>query len=467
MRPGRLGSVIRGNLAFIVVVVIAALIRIAVALAYWPALFWFDSWHYVDIAYSNSPVGIAADRPSGYPLILRLLFSAVREPVVVTTLQHLAGLTVGALTYTLLVRLGIRRGLAAAVAASVLLNSYAIALEQYVLAEAFFGLALFASSYLLITRHSRTGLAVSGLLMAAAVLMRTVGLFAVPVWLLYLAWRRREAALIASGALAVALPLLAYAAMHSAAGSGFGITQSDGWALYSRVGRIADCRKVDVPKGTRRLCEPGGPSHTATGWYFWDPASPANRSFGGVGAGDSAKSNQALGSFAKAVIRDRPGAYASIVARDLARYLGPRGWPENITLTLPDYGKPEGRTRVGERHRRHYLPNYERRIAPPAGDLQTYQHVLHMPPWLLGLAVVLVVGELLALIILRTRPAHAAEAFLLCGMGVSMLAAASAANGFIARYAIPLVPLLVCAGTIGAVESAAALRRSWRKEPTA
>ena len=73
-----------------------------------------------------------------------------RSLAAITVAQHLAGLVTGVLVYALILRLRLPRWLATAGAALVVLDAYAIALEQQVLAEAFFTLALVASFYLVV-----------------------------------------------------------------------------------------------------------------------------------------------------------------------------------------------------------------------------------------------------------------------------------------------------------------------------
>jgi hypothetical protein len=179
---------IRSHWALAVVLALAVAVRAGVAIAYRPAIFFGDSWAYLDLAYNGSPVGLAPDRPSGYPLLIDLLSLTGRSLVAITTVQHLAGLVVGVLVYALLLRLGLPRLLAAAAAAVALLDGYAIALEQQILAETFFALALTASMYLAVGRRGPAALAASGLLLAAAATMRTVALFAIPVWVVYVLW---------------------------------------------------------------------------------------------------------------------------------------------------------------------------------------------------------------------------------------------------------------------------------------
>src|SRR5947209_14783314 len=116
LRPvhdGHLASLLRGHTGLIAVLVAGTLLRIGVELAYRPALFFGDSWRYLHMTFSGFPVGILPSRPSGYPLLLRLLTAPGRDVLLVTVVQHIAGLVVGILVYVLLLRLGLRRLVAA------------------------------------------------------------------------------------------------------------------------------------------------------------------------------------------------------------------------------------------------------------------------------------------------------------------------------------------------------------------
>ena len=150
----RLNEVLARHWAIALVLVLAATVRVVAAIAYRPAIFFGDSWAYLDLAYRGDPVGFAPDRPSGYPLLIDLLSVAGRSLAAITTAQHLAGLAVGVLVYLLSTRIGLPRIVGAGAAALVLFDSYAIALEQQILAEAFFTLALVASLYLVVGQGS-------------------------------------------------------------------------------------------------------------------------------------------------------------------------------------------------------------------------------------------------------------------------------------------------------------------------
>src|SRR3954467_11650449 len=141
------------------------------------------------MAHGGGIVTFAPLRPSGYPLILKVLHALP----VITTAQHLAGLATATLVYATCNALGLRRGLATVAAAFVALDAWAIALEQYVLTEAFFALALMLAVWAsLIARESSREIALgfAGLCLAAATLMRPVGLFAVPAWIVWMLWTR-------------------------------------------------------------------------------------------------------------------------------------------------------------------------------------------------------------------------------------------------------------------------------------
>ena len=176
------------------------------------------------------------------------------------------------------------RWLATAGAAVVLLDAYAIALEQQILAEAFFTLALAASFFLVAGRdRGAVALAASGALLAAAATMRTAALFAVPVWAVYVVWAHRRPRLIGPAALGLMLPLLVYASWQAADTGRFGLTQADGWFLYGRVGEIADCGNADVPAAARPLCNRNARDRReGAAYHIWNADGPARRTFGGM-----------------------------------------------------------------------------------------------------------------------------------------------------------------------------------------
>jgi hypothetical protein len=125
----------------------------------------------------------------GYSLLIRLLTVPGRDVSQIVVLQHLGGLVIGTLIYATLIRARLPRVFAAGAAALVLLDGYAITLEQYLMLDTFFTLTLLLALLVLVWPRlefgahqsprirARTG-ALVGCLLAAAVLQREVGLFA-------------------------------------------------------------------------------------------------------------------------------------------------------------------------------------------------------------------------------------------------------------------------------------------------
>jgi hypothetical protein len=119
-------AILRTHWPIVIVLAAATVVRIGVAIAYWPAVFFGDSWSYLNLAYEG---GFAPDRPSGYPQAIHLLSVFGRDLGTITIAQHLAGLVTGVLVYALMLRLRLSRWLATVGAAVVVLDAYAIALE--------------------------------------------------------------------------------------------------------------------------------------------------------------------------------------------------------------------------------------------------------------------------------------------------------------------------------------------------
>ena len=176
------------------------------------------------------------------------------------------------------------------------------------------------------------------LLLAAATTMRTAALFAVPVWLLYVLWAHRRPRLIGPAALGLMLPLLAYASWHAA---------DTGPVRAHAGGRLVPVR----PRGRdRRLWQRGHPVRCPAALQPQRARPPggcgvphlerrrpgaAHLRRDELGPRPAGRSNDALRGFARAIIRDRPGALRAAgpgrlpallhSRRPRARELRPRG----------------------------------------------------------------------------------------------------------------------------------------------
>src|ERR1700749_2201202 len=129
-----LGRLIRPNRPFVIVLAVAAALRIVVMLGYPPAMFFNDSYNYMTDAVTAVPDDV---RSSGYPLFLRVL-----EPLhslnVVTGLQALMGLAMGVAIYALLRRRGLPWWGATILALPVLFDVWELQLEHMGAADTLF-----------------------------------------------------------------------------------------------------------------------------------------------------------------------------------------------------------------------------------------------------------------------------------------------------------------------------------------
>jgi hypothetical protein len=454
---------VRRHAGLLAVTLLALGLRVETSAAYGPALFFPDSVGYIETAFAQDPVGFAPARPSGYSLAIRGIAELGGSLATITWLQHLAGLLVAAIVYVVVLRLGAGRLPATVAAAVVALDAYAIALEQHVMAESFSTLLIFGALALTALRpRGPLALGASGALLAAAATMRSAALFAVPVWLVYLAWSRIGWVRAATAVSCLVAPLLVYACLHQSATSTFGLTQSNGWFLYGRVGAIADCRALELPPGPeRRLCNRRAADRgQRPPYYIFNDHSPARRLFGWHGNERHwARVDAAVGHFALEVIGQRPIAYAGLVATDFARFFTPgvaslSGDDKNVTLP------PPAETRgVQPRQPLTVLgPPVERPRAPEA-TLRDYARVAHTPRWLMAaLALAGVASVLVGVASGGAEVPRRREVGLLVAAALAMLLGSAATSDFTLRYLLPSVPLLAAGGAVAVRELASALR---------
>jgi hypothetical protein len=473
---------LRPHWPIVAVVGVGVLVRVLTMVAYTPALLFPDSWGYIATAYSGPLFRLPTEHPIGYPLLVRLLTLPNRSLLELAAFQHLAGLGVGVAVYAALVRAGVNRWGATAAAALVLLDGYAITLEQYVMSDTFFGVTMLTAVLVLAwprlsaragsnepgtETEERPGgriwarALICGLLVAFASLEREVAPFAVPVILIYLAWIRAGSVAFVAFILALAIPLLAYSAAVDAKFNVFGLTATPGWTLYGRVAGFADCDGLKLEAAARPLCESKSQraSHpSAPDWYIWGP-SPARRLFKPATEPISsiASTNATLRSFSDAILRHQPLAFAEATLADFARYFTPdaTAYRDAVSATsLPVSVRLEATSPAS--HSRD-LPGLRPAVRSPAGLVRRYRSIVHLPRPALA---VLALAALLALII---RVPARREILLLAGGGVSLLLGTAATGGFALRYLVPVVPLLAIGGSIGASQIALWFKRTLDK----
>jgi hypothetical protein len=437
LRAGGLVRFGRRHRLFLALITGGLVARIVVTLAYQPAILFFDSLTYLANARDLVPPQV---RPLGYGAFLHLVIG-IGHLAAVPVVQHAIGLGIGVLIYALLLRLRVRRWLAALAAAPVLFDGFQLSLEQYVLSESLFELLIVAACVLLLWRRkpSVALAAGAGALFALAALTRSVGLVVlgpalVVAVLLTLPRPWPALALLA----AFALPVAGYATWFHSKHGKYGITALGGQMLYARVAPFADCTKLTLTAQERVLCprEPLG-QRMPVKRYMWSPTrSPVFRI-------PAESRDRVARQFARHVIVQQPVAYTRTVLGDalhafaltgsLAGDDGPGQWrfraqypvfrPDVITA-LHRYGYRHGVVRV--------------RLARA---LRSYQQVVfvHGPlfaaAFLAALLAVLGVGR-------ARRSGLRAATLLFAGLGLVLLLAPAASHDFTFRYRIPLVVLL-------------------------
>lgn len=439
---------------FVVVLAIAAALRIVVSLAYWPGLeLGGDSFSYLAGAQSLTP---GTWHPFGYSLFLKVL-SIFGSIGVVPIVQHLLGLALGVLIYALLIRLGVRRGLAVVAALPVLLDGYQLDIEQFVLAETLLdGLVLAGFALMVWDKRisSRRAAAVAALLVAAT-LTRVAAAPLLAVAGLYLLLRRQWRPLATYTGVAIAV-LVAYGAWYGATYGSFGYSDYTGYMLYARVAPFATCH-YDLPSKEALLCPRQSVARRTknTEFYTWYNGSPLYQ----PGLGDHHQRNVLAKRFAIDVIEHQPLAYAKAVLSDTWHYFTPGRWMAAARIELarfrfPDaaasYHKDKLHVTVADRG----FDNRPVRSDPhPAlyGFLRAYQDVIYTQGPLLLAALIggLAAGLGLLSMKARRRQARWAAAVFAAG-GFLIVFVPSLGAAFSYRLGMPLLVLLPPAGIVGA-----------------
>ncbi|GAA2723788.1 hypothetical protein [Actinocorallia aurantiaca] len=285
-----------------------ALLRVVSALGYRPALWFNDSYDYVQIALGPFPHPV---RPAGYGLFLWLL-RPFHSFELVVAVQHLLGLATGLLIYLLLTRRGLPPWGAALAAAPVLLDGGVIELESLVLSDTLFlFLVVAALTALLWPGNHPARLAAAGLLLSAATTTRTIGLPLLLLALLWLLLRRRWRAV---GLVAVTglLPLVGYAGWFHSENGRYGITATDGVFLWGRTAAFVRCENIS--EELRHLCPEGDPrDRKASSSQVWARESPIGWNYGEA---FDPQINKDAQRFAMQAILEQPLDYAGTVAYD-------------------------------------------------------------------------------------------------------------------------------------------------------
>ncbi len=317
---------------FAIVVVAAVAVRIVVVLGYPPILWFNDSYDYLYDAVTHIPDEV---RANGYPFLIDLLLP-LHSAYPLALLQAAMGVVIGIVIYALLRHRGLPWWGAALAALPVLFDSYELHLEHMVTADPLFIFLVTVAVVILCwnDRPSVLVMAIAGLLIGYATLVRSVGepLLAVVLVVMLVrrvGWRRLVTLLIAG-----IVPIAAYMFWFNGTYGKYALTESSGTFLYSRVSTFAECAKMKPPADIRPLCDPTPPYlRPASGEYLWaeNELWPDNHVttplFNLNNSGDTSQRftplvNGMAEKFAKAAILAQPFDYLRVVAHDTLHTFG-------------------------------------------------------------------------------------------------------------------------------------------------
>lgn len=312
-RAGALAGLLARHWALAALLAAGLALRAVALVAIYPGTFFSDSNDYVSAAATGT---LSLIRVSGYALFVWPFYEA-RSAAALIVVQHLIALGAATLLYAVLVRRGVPRWLAVLGVAPAVLDAYLISVEHTIMSDTVFHACVVAAIALLLWgERPRWGvLAVAGLLLGYAGVVRSVGAPFFAVFLVYLLVRR----LGWRSLLAFALPWVAvtagYAALFDAQHGHFAMNEYGARYLYARVAPFADCSRLSgVPADERRLC-PGPNDPVTTQGYLWAKSSPIH--------GMPLSANARIRDFALRVVKDRPVRYARVVAADVLHYFEP------------------------------------------------------------------------------------------------------------------------------------------------
>jgi hypothetical protein len=265
----RLAELARQHWLLTVLLLAGAVLRGMAEFAYQPVLLYIDSFRYLSDSGQFDPGGLD---PIGYEVLLLGPLLLIGNLWLVGVVQHLLGLGLAVAIYALLRRFGVLRWIAALATAPVLLDAYQVQIEHNVMSDLLFQVLLLALVAVLTWRGAprpRTAMW-AGLLLAAAVLVRVVGVtLVVPaaVFVLLAAgirqprdgWRQRWRA---TGALVGAFAALlgVYSLYHMAWLGAPGLTGDSGSAVFGRTAVVADCQHLDLTQDERAVCPDESPA---------------------------------------------------------------------------------------------------------------------------------------------------------------------------------------------------------------
>ncbi|MCW2883313.1 MAG: phospholipid carrier-dependent glycosyltransferase [Streptosporangiaceae bacterium] len=442
-----LGCLLRRNAGFVLLLTGGGVLRLLAMLGFSPIL-WFtgDSYLYLNRTLRLAP---SPSKTMGYPFLLKLL-QPFHSLTLVAAVQHLMGLAIAVMIYALLRRARLPRWGAATLTVPVLYDAYQIELEQLLMAETLFTFLIVTAVTMTLwtgRRPARSALAAgltAGLLLGWAVLVRSAGAAALPIFLGCLMIRRVGWRTCAAATVGCVLPLAGYAMWFHAYQGTYGLTSADGLYLWGRTSSFARCDKLHLPPEERGLCL-NGPTRgrAAPGTIIWRKDVPPRQLPGGPITPDN---NRLLRSFSIHAIESQPADYLHSVVKGIGMAIGPHRlrYPNSSTEALYHFpSRPQGfpprrfaGQLPGEAARAYGRQNPSRLVEPWAGFLRGYQSWVFLPGpvlgllWLVGVAGALRRGD-------KTRRWAVLTAW---SISVALLLFPLAVADFDYRYVLPAVP---------------------------
>jgi hypothetical protein len=333
-RLTRLTGSVAAHWQFAIVVAVAAVMRIIVMLGYPPILWFDDSYNYIYDAFTHHADVI---RANGYPFFLQLLLP-LHSVYPIGLIQAAMGVAIGIVIYALLRRRGLPWWGAALAAVPVLFDSYQLHLEHMITSDVLFVFLVTVAIVILCwnDRPSVLVMAVAGLLIGYATLVRSVGqpllvVILVAMLVRRVGWRRLVTLLVAG-----VVPIAGYMIWFHGSTGKYGLTQSLGPFLYSRVSAFSDCSKLSPPADLHFLCDKHPPQdRPPASQYIWaDNDLPVNgkvtytplyddKQFG---SDTNARFAPAVGAqekqFAEFFIKKQPVTYLRVVGKDVLHTFG-------------------------------------------------------------------------------------------------------------------------------------------------
>ncbi len=444
-------SRLRTERPFVVTLLAAAALRVAIAVTFPPAFLMSDGPTYLNLSDQLYP---SPDRPIGYSVFLRALSDLTRSLVLATSVQLVLGLLTAVAAYTLLRRWGVGPRIATLATVPTLFDGMQLLLEHAILSDVLFGFLMMAAVAALAwwQRPRWWTTVLAGALLGLATLVRILGEPSVVLAALFLllvatSWRARLAH-VGLVLLAFAVPVTSYAAWFHHEHGAWAITEASGRALYMRTTTFVDCGTLQVPDYERVLCpeDPLGHRQDPT-WYGWHSLDTVPRLHPPAGVTD----DQAMHDFAVRAIEAQPGDYLRDVARDFAlAFVAPDRsnyfeMSTSVKWTFADYVdyQPTPWTRPAFAAHGGVMPaSYQ----PAANILAGYGWLVYLRgPLSLGLVVLAIAG-----IVVRRREVQARPlALLTLALPLMLILIPDVTAQFVWRYQLPLVTLLPLSAALG------------------